>query len=404
MISTQRPCPTCNRSLAEHIHSLRLRTPVGHPLDDGYDVVSCTSCGTGFADVDPAQHYYDTYYANQAKYAGETSPSAMTNGAAEPPWKAARLNEAASVVSSMLEDERSRVLDIGCANGALLGALRDLGFLDLKGVDPSADSAAIARSHHRVQVDVGTFSNLPPDLGTFDCVCATGVLEHVLDIEEAMTTVIGLLRPGGIVYVDVPDASRYLQPYIAPFEDFSTEHVNHFSPLTLRMLGDRFGLATLRCERFITELAPGVPCAAIRLVWQQRSDDRGDTSDALIRDEELVASLQGFTRRSRMEFVEIERRLDAELADQVEFAIWGIGEYSFKLLATDPLRSRTAAALVDGNPARWGMSIGGVRVGSPQQLVTLGADIPLIIGSRLSATSIRTAIDELGFGNQVLSV
>ncbi len=404
MIRTQRPCPTCDGALAEHIHRLRLRTPVGHPLDDGYDVVSCTSCGTGFADVNPAQRYYDTYYANQAKYAGEASAGAMTSGAAEPAWKAARLHEAALVIASLLEDRRSRVLDIGCANGTLLGALRGLGFLDLRGVDPSADSAAIARQHHRVQVDVGTFSDLPPDLGTYDCVCATGVLEHVLDIEEALTTVIGLLRPGGIIYVDVPDASRYLEPYIAPFEDFSTEHVNHFSPLTLSMLGDRFGLSTLRSERFITELAPGVPCAAIRLVWQQRPDDRGDTADAVIRDEELVASLQGFTRRSRKEFVEIERLLDAELADQEGFAIWGMGEFAFKLLATDPLVRRTAVALVDGNPARWGMSVGGVRVGSPQELVTLRAGIPLIIGSRLSATSIRTAIDEIGFANQVLSV
>ncbi|MGK2959386.1 MAG: class I SAM-dependent methyltransferase [Acidimicrobiales bacterium] len=401
MTYTRRACPTCDGYLAEQIHRLRLKTPDGHPLEDGYDVVACLSCGTGFADVEIAQDYYDLYYANQAKYASEAATGTQTISAAEPAWKAERLKEAASLIASMLVDKDSRILDIGCANGTLLGALQEVGFLDVRGIDPSPGSAAMAKSHYGVQVDVGTFSDLPSDLGIYDCVCVTGVLEHVFDIKAAMRTLVELLRPGGIIYLDVPDASRYLQPYISPFEDFSTEHVNHFSLSTLKTLGNRFGLATLHFDQFITELVLGVPCAAIRLVWQQRSPHHH--SSGVIRDEELVASLYDFTSRSQAEFVEIEQQLEARLIDQDEFAIWGIGEYTFKLLASDPLVRRKAVALVDGNSARWGMSVGGVRVKSPDSLLTLSASVPLIIGSRLSEQPIRLAIAKLRLENQVLS-
>ena len=62
------------------------------------------------------------------------------------------------------------------------------------------------------------------------------------------------MRPGGVVYLDLPDASRYVDPYIAPFEDFSTEHVNHFSPSTLEVLASRCGFTPMFTERFTTEL------------------------------------------------------------------------------------------------------------------------------------------------------
>src|SRR5207244_7527777 len=153
------PCPACGGRSAEPVHQLALRTPDGHPLGSGYAVVSCQSCGTGFADVDVPQRYYDRYYAEAAKYAAEADTSA-----AEPPWKAARLSDAADRIAALLDDPHARVLDIGCANGTLLAALQQRGYVNVRGVDPSPGSVAVARVHHGVYVDVGTFSALPAGL------------------------------------------------------------------------------------------------------------------------------------------------------------------------------------------------------------------------------------------------
>ncbi|MDQ1673510.1 MAG: hypothetical protein QOC98_2072, partial [Frankiaceae bacterium] len=55
---TNRPCPACRGSRADLVHELALQAPDGHPLGDGYDVVACRSCGTGFADVAASLDYY----------------------------------------------------------------------------------------------------------------------------------------------------------------------------------------------------------------------------------------------------------------------------------------------------------------------------------------------------------
>jgi SAM-dependent methyltransferase len=212
--ATRRPCPVCGARSTEVLHRLALRTPDGHPLQGGYPVVSCLACGTGFADVDVDVRYYDRYYARLARYA--TEAGAGGDGPAEDPSATARCDESADVVAALVGRTTARILDIGCANGTLLAALRRRGFEDLGGVDPSP-AAARAAATQGVRVDVGTVTALPGDLGRFDCVCLTGVLEHLWDPSSAIGTAASLLRPGGILYVEVPDAARYLDPYIAPF-------------------------------------------------------------------------------------------------------------------------------------------------------------------------------------------
>jgi len=85
-----RACPACGHGPAEHVHTLALRTPDGHPLQGGYDVVSCARCGTGYADAAVDQAVYDRYYAERAKYAAD---AATVHGApTEPAWVTARFD------------------------------------------------------------------------------------------------------------------------------------------------------------------------------------------------------------------------------------------------------------------------------------------------------------------------
>ena len=62
MTATGRRCPACGGSSGSLVHRLRLRTPEGHPLQGGYDVVACERCGCGFADAPVAQAFYDRYF------------------------------------------------------------------------------------------------------------------------------------------------------------------------------------------------------------------------------------------------------------------------------------------------------------------------------------------------------
>jgi len=394
-----RPCPTCRAVAVEPVHRLRLRTPEGHPLQGGYDVVSCLRCGTGFADAVHDAGYYDRYYAELAKYATEASarPGGITAQAAEPAWVRARFEQTVDQLELLLADRSARVLDVGCANGSLLGVLAGRGYRDVRGVDPSPLSARAA-AEAGLRVEVGTFAAMPAGLGTFDVVCATGVLEHLWDVEGAMATLVGLMTPGGAIYVEVPDASRYVDPYIAPFQDFGTEHVNHFSGPTLRRLGARFGLETLWEVPLDSELAPGATCAGRAVAWRSAGAAGSGDADAA-RDVHLVDALVEFTRRSRVDFERLEAVLEQQLAGEDRFAVWGFGELAMKLLALPPLASRRLAALVDANPSRHGIAIGSTRVGPPADLPE---GVPVVVASYLSQRAIVDQIGALGLANRVI--
>jgi SAM-dependent methyltransferase len=382
------------------VHELALQAPDGHPLGDGYDVVACRSCGTGFADVAASLDFYDSYYAESAKYAHEADlesppadPDATSDNrvqVAESEHTAARLDAVAERIITFLPHTGARVLDVGCATGTLLAALRRRGVADVVGLDPSTDSRDIAAAVHGVRVEVGTLSAMPDDLGLFDCITMIGVLEHLWDVDEALRIVTDHLRPDGILYVDVPDASSYLDPYIAPYQDFGIEHINHFSAQSMRILARRHGFETEGLVRWQPELVPGHPCSAIATAWRRTSDPQLLPQD----DTQLRETLYAFAARSAADFAEIDARLEEELADDEEFAVWGAGEFTMKLLTLPALQRRRLTEVVDANGARCGLRFGGRTVNSPASLT--GSTAPVVVGSLLSGNAIRRAVEAMG--------
>ena len=412
--ATLRPCPACGGGHGRPLHRVRLRPPDGHPLGDGYVLVTCDRCGAGFADAAVRPADYQRWYARHAKYAGEAAaahgPAGVAAGGdagAETTWTAARVEATAARLARLLPPG-ARVLDVGCATGALLAALRRRGAGEVVGVDPSPRAAEVAARVHRVRVEVGSFGALPPGLGRFDAVCATGVLEHLWDTEEAMLAVRGLLRPGGLLYLEVPDAARYDQPLLVPFQDFSTEHVNHFSAATLDTLVARHGGKALWRGPADAEQAEGVPVAVLAGAWRldappaQQPPPRPDKALRVRPDRALRGRLAAYARGSAALLARVDAHLRAQLAGAPAVYVWGAGELLATLLAGTVLGELPLAGLADGNPARHGLRFGGVPVGPPGALHD--PDLPVVVASVLSDGPIRAAAARLGLPNRLVGV
>ena len=104
----------------------------------------------------------------------------------------------------------ARVLDLGCGNGSFLSLFLDRGWL-LSGTDFSTAGVAIAQHHfpglHFALADASTFplpEFLSSQLGTFDALISTEVIEHLYDPATFLRNASSLLKPGGILVLSTP--------------------------------------------------------------------------------------------------------------------------------------------------------------------------------------------------------
>lgn len=91
----------------------------------------------------------------------------------------------------------TRILDVGCGDGQISRALAARG-ADVLGVDPTQLHIDVARERGGgPRYELGGATNLPVADASMDAVLACLVFEHIDQVDEAITEVARVLRPGG---------------------------------------------------------------------------------------------------------------------------------------------------------------------------------------------------------------
>ena len=129
------------------------------------------------------------------------------------------------VVSVLTERHAKRVLDVGCGTGANLTALLAERFPATQFVAIDSDAASIAFATRENQAGNARYlvESAAVDLGTFDVVIASEVIEHVEDPDAFLSKLRGLLAPDGQVVLTLPNG-------LGPFELVSfVETVMHLT-------------------------------------------------------------------------------------------------------------------------------------------------------------------------------
>ncbi len=391
-----RGCPICEATRCDVLHTQRFVLPEGHPLADGYDVVCCRGCGFVYADTAVTQRDYDTFYRKYSKYEDQKT----STGGGDSSWDAKRLHDVAVAVADFIGSRDARILDVGCANGGLLRALKGLGFHDLTGLDPSPGCAENTRRLPGVRAEAGSLADLPADFGAFDCVILSHVLEHVQDLRPSVAAIARLTAEGGCVYLETPDAARYDECLVAPFQDFNTEHINHFSLGCLVNLARTAGLAPIRHGFKTLESPPPLPYPAVFAIFRKAA---GAALAPPVPDAELKGKINAYIGSSRRLMRSIDARLREAVKESPELIVWGTGQLAMKLLAETALGDARIAAFIDGNPINQGKRLHGRPILAPEAV--RGLPHPIVITSMLHQEAILQVIrGRLELANPVITL
>ena len=150
--------------------------------------------------------------------------------------------------------EKGRLLDVGAGRGELLRAARHAGWAAV-GVEPSPTFAEHAARYSGAEVRREPLERCAFPDASFDAVVLKAVLEHLYNPGEVIREAARILRPGGALFVDVPNEGglyfvvgnlyqrlrmRDWVVNLAP--TFEPYHVFGFSPRSLRALLAKHGL------------------------------------------------------------------------------------------------------------------------------------------------------------------
>jgi len=144
--------------------------------------------------------------------------------------------------------ERGRFLDVGCATGFFLNGIRKNCRWDLYGLETGKGAGAYARRKLGLRVKDAPLEKAGYPRDFFDFIHLNNVLEHVLDPAVVMKAAGRILKPGGRLYLAVPNGRVDRHGYWDYQQKFGKRaasldgHLYFFSPQSIRLLARGAGL------------------------------------------------------------------------------------------------------------------------------------------------------------------
>lgn len=110
----------------------------------------------------------------------------------------------------MLDVVPQSVLEVGCGSGNTLAHLKGQGTVRALGIelDPSVAEEASTKADEILVGDIEAM-DLPYAACSIDCIILGDVLEHLRDPWQVLSSLAGLVRPGGAVLASLPNVRFY---------------------------------------------------------------------------------------------------------------------------------------------------------------------------------------------------
>ena len=225
-IGESNPCDLCG-SVDRDVVGRRDR--YGNPLQ----TCLCRNCGLVFTSPMPTDMEVDNFYRRfyRKSYHNAYKPTAKALLRAER-GAASRFEAVRPVLK-----RGARVLDVGSASGNFVRFMTDQGYETI-GIEPNQAFAEYSRYEFGINVQATIWQEAEIKNGSIDVITANHVIEHFRSPVAALQTFHLWLKPGGAVYISVPNIYN---PDRTPYGRFHFAHIYNFTRETLIMLALKAG-------------------------------------------------------------------------------------------------------------------------------------------------------------------
>jgi 2-polyprenyl-3-methyl-5-hydroxy-6-metoxy-1,4-benzoquinol methylase len=364
----KRDCPICGNGDFEILFKQKFASVAGVSFLDGYDVVSCNKCGFVYASNIPDQKYFDIYYINSNKYEHEIEQPDTITG---------RYDNILKEILRFANDTALSIVDVGCARSEILRLLQNNGFSDLTGIDPSIKNINYLKKKNieGIQGAIGTI-----DINRqYDIVLFLSVLEHIQDVNTALDVLYRLVADDGMLVVNVPNI-EYPMDKELPFQEFSREHINYFTPTSLSNLMFQHDFQSIVLRKTTGEL-----------IGMFKKKDKNIVPEKNSRIVQYIEKSDSYEK-------EMYKALLAY--KNVPVVIWGLGTFTQRLLSNKILDN--IVAFVDSNQEYRGKKYNNIPIISPDELNKYSEPIILSVSFRYINSIINTINNDLKINNEII--
>ena len=210
-------------------------------IDAPFEISLCRNCGHIYTSVRPdyntlfSKFYPDDYlcYGGKSGVAGLMDRIRMEGQAAQ---------RAEMIKKFVGQKSLVKLLEVGCATGEFIKTCRQRFGWEVAGIEPNRQlSDALNREGYHVVPSKLEDAEIPAE--QYDVVSLFNVLEHLWDSVYSLKRINRLLKPGGLVVVEIPDFDspsrkrfgKYWFLYHLP------RHLSHFTKKSLTSLMNECG-------------------------------------------------------------------------------------------------------------------------------------------------------------------
>ncbi|WP_446810109.1 class I SAM-dependent methyltransferase [Methylomonas sp. 2BW1-5-20] len=216
-----------------------------------FRIYRCACCGTGFLNQPPHRQWLQAIY----KYSGQALTQAITLDEVLLreqvfPNCTVDAKRMALHADQLNKSGNHRALDIGSGFGFYTRALRLLGYRTVS-INPGQYENRVFRDLNGDEPLPIMFEQYQAEQA-FGVVVMSQVLEHLLEPDQAIAKVAGLLESGGVLACAVPNYASFLVKLLGTKENaclWVPEHVNYFTEQGLKSLLERNGVQVVKTEQ-----------------------------------------------------------------------------------------------------------------------------------------------------------